>query len=206
MAQVSALNLNGVMGPVRSFVAKDAAAFKLYDASTGVLLATIDSAARTFDLTTLSLALGQYRLKLTRVDKYGNESDDPRTDRITVDVESDGVEQQYTPPTLLAARPLSSGNINLYWRQYEDPNAGAQTAPTSWQIALSSDLATIIKTVTASEAVYSESIGPYSNEQTIEARIRATDGAGDVGPWYHFPVVVADTAAPDVPEIFVSDP
>ncbi len=185
--------------PLEYWGAIDAASFRLYDVGAGTLLRTLDgSEPFACDLTNI-LPAGQWVIGLTRVDQYGSESEMARF-AIEIDGAGDAA-RQLVFPTLVRARPLAGGQVELRWIS---ANTTDQLDPTEFEIADQTELATILRTVAAQgQRSFETTLGPFSRGATVALAVRASNGASQRGTWALSDAVVADNEAPPAPVVIV---
>lgn len=182
--------------------------FQLYhNDEAGALLANIPEDFRSFNLASLGLAPGTWELALRRVDAFGTPS---VVAVITVPISSGGaIQSALLAATSADAWPATDGRVRLVWFAIPEPG---DAQPAEWEIADAADLATILATVTGDGRRFYETIVSdtgdvaFANGATVRLRLRASDGValgggGQRGPWVAAPAVVADSEAPEVPEV-----
>lgn len=173
------------------------AAFRLYDAANGTLLRVLDGdEPYSADIANM-FAAGSWTLGLSRVDVFGSESD--RT-LLTVQADSGGdVATQIVTPSVVRARPLAGGEIELRWIS---ANTTDQLAPTEFEVAEQSSLGVALETIAANgQASFAAVVGPFPNSATIALAVRATDGASRATEWVFADAVVSDSSAPPTPDV-----
>jgi hypothetical protein len=138
---------------------------------------------------------GEWDVDIIRQDKYGSSSD-PAT--IRVKIESSAAVTQLVEPARVKSKTQSGGMVQVQWASISDDSLDDSAA---FEIAAASDPATILNTITAGSAsVFRVSVGPFTHGRTVRLLIRATDGAGTVGPWVDVPPFVSDSQPPPLPE------
>lgn len=173
--------------------------FRLYDQATGTMLLAIPGSLRTADISGL-VNEGGHTLGLTRMDKYGNESD---ADDAEIAVEYDGAgdaEAEMVAPEIVNVRAAASGYVEMVWQA---PNVdGEQIDATEFEIVDASDTGTVLATVPAAGArEWTQQVGPFTHGRTMRLMIRSSDGVSAYSPWVSAEPVVADAQAPQAPVI-----
>ena len=172
-------------------------AFRLYDAASGTLVRVLGGGTPyEFDLSGVFDA-GTWTLGLTRVDAYGSES---TMATLTIVIDGGGaVAQELVVPSLVRARPLSGGGVELRWIS---ANTTDQLEPTEFEIADQSDLGTVLDTIDAGgERSFAVTLSSFADAATVRLAVRASDGASARGEWVLADAVVADATGPPTPDV-----
>jgi hypothetical protein len=174
-------------------------AFRLYNQTTGEIIADIEPGDRVFDLAGL-LPDGQWTLGLTRLDVYGNESIRAtiRT-RMSAGEATAGV----ISPTRTTARIEAAGVVVIGWDAIP---VNGQADAVSFELASVQDPETIIATVVQGEVRRHSYTITAGHAETVRLMVRSVSGDGARSVWVPMPVVVADGQGPQPPELIPSPP
>lgn len=184
---------------VRAHYGAGVTGFRLYDNTSGELLATPTAAATTFDLSTLGLPEGRYEFGLSFVGTYGCESDRAI---ITASIGAGGSPaSELRTPQNVRASALAGGVIQATFGI--EPAGTGLANPASFQVAYLHDPATVIDTVTfdVSLARYTVNLPALADGLTRTVIVRSTDGASAFSQWFESLPVVTDASGPPAPVI-----
>jgi len=168
-------------------------AFRLYNQTTGEIIADIEPGDRALDLTGI-LPDGQWTLGLTRLDVYGLES---TRAIIRVLIGSGSASSGMVKPTNTTAR-LQAAGVVVY--TFDSIPVDGLSDPVSFEVAHVSDLSTVIATITQGPVRRLTYTYTGTHGQTVRLMVRSVGAGGARSVWVALPVMVADAQGPVAPE------